>query len=225
MQRHVAEWRDGDDDGHENDDWPVRENVLRSLFEDIRPEGAADKDERETDAAVSVDVQSCLAERVVPSEGTAEQRCRRRLWQRRWPSSAVTPVISAARRTQTRLMAVRSAYPDGQYYGPEAPHVSRTVEELNGTWTGTAGHNSYTFTAGTVLYDDGDADACHLHGLVDARSRVAVDCSLLTAAVPRHRSTVKMYAKLRTAPDGGAATPPVLVPHHFHVFSAASLFH
>lgn len=227
MQCHVAEWRNCNDnnDGHENDDWPVCENVLRSLFEDVRPpNGAADKDERETDAVVSVNVQSCLAERVVPSEETAEQRYRRQLCQRRWPSSVVTPLISAARRTHTRLMAVPSAYLDGQYYRPETPHVSRTVEELF-TWTTTAVPNSYTFTAGMVLYDDGDTDACHLHGLVDARSRVAVDCSLLTSALPRHRSTVKMYSKLQIVPDGSAGTLPVLVPHHFHVFSIATMFH
>lgn len=216
----MVEWRGciNDDIGHGNDSWPLCENVLLSLTEDVRPKGAADRDESDTDAAVSVNVQSCLAERVGPSEGTAERRHLRQIHQRWRPSPVVTPVISAARRTHARLMGVRSAYLDGKYYGSDVPHVSRTVEELS-TWTAVTVLNEYTFTAGTVLYDHGDTGACHLHGLVDAQSRVAVDCSLLTTALPRHRSTIKLYSKLRTAPDGRAATPPVLVSHHFHVFT------
>lgn len=200
-------------------DWPICEDVLRSLSEDVRPTTAmANNDDGHDDlAATAVDVQSCLAERVTP---TADRPQRGRLQPRPEPDprdEPISAVVAAARRTQVRLMAVRSTYTDGKYYSPEAPYVSRTVEELQQWPRRPAGDNTYTYTVGTVLYDRG---SCYLHGFADPRSRVAVDNSLLTVALPRHRSTVKMYSTLRTS----AENAPVLVPHHFQAFSCDSLF-
>ncbi|VVC34613.1 Hypothetical protein CINCED_3A015084 [Cinara cedri] len=224
MDRRMSELQGGDNNnGRRNNDWPICENVLLSLSEDVRPLFARNQDQDERDAMVSANVQICLAERVGPSERAMKQLFFRRVRQQFRSSPAVTPTILAARQMITRLTAVRSVYLDGQYYGSETSHVYRPVEELS-AFTVTAVRNGYTFTAGTVHYDDGDTNACHLHGLVDRRSRVAVDCSLLTVALPRHRSAVKMYSKLRTAADGSVVIPPVLVLHHFHVFNTADLF-
>lgn len=144
-----------------------------------------------------------------------------------WPEdAAAAATVAAAGRAQTRFMAVRSAYADGKYYASDAPHASRTVEELSlwRRWPAAAAAatadldldvNLYTYTAGTVTYDR-DTGACHLCGLWDPRRRVAVDCGRLTDRLPGRGTAVKMFSELR-APDrdGGA---PVLVPHHFQVF-------
>lgn len=209
MPRPTAERRD--DDG-----WPIHANVLRSLSEDVRPPASTAPDDGDAAAA---DVRSCLAERVVP---TAVDRLWRRLRENRWRQRPRHRTTAAARRTQTLLMGVRSAYADGAYYAPGTSHVSRTVEELS-LWTADGAAppvvNGYTYTAGTVLYDE-ETGACYLHGFADPRNRVAVDCRLLTAALPRHRSTVKMYSVLRSAP----ADVPVLLPHHFQTFSRGAAF-
>jgi len=185
--------------------------------------------------AVAADVRRCLAERVAPTAETVRRlRLRRRLlrrppWWLRRPedeTGAAAAVVAEARRTQIRLMTVPSAYAaDGEYSAPEATYVSRTVEELlswTGPWSAEPPANGHTYTAGTVLYD-GETGACHLHGFADPRARVTVDCVLLTAVLPRHRSTVKMYSTVRAQPVRDAG-PPVLVPHHFQVFSRAALF-
>lgn len=227
MDRRASELQGGNDGNNDNrrrnNDWPICENVLRSLSEDLRPLIARNQDGDDADATVSANVQICLADRVGPTKKATKQLYFRKVRQQFRSSPAITPAISAARQMLTRLTAVRSVYLDGQYYGSETSHVHRPVEELS-AYMDIAVPNGYTFTAGTVHYDDGDTSACHLHGLVDRHSRVAVDCSLLTAALPRHRSTVKMYSKLRTTADGGIVIPPVLVPHHFHVFNTADLF-
>jgi len=214
----TVERRDPSDD----DDWPIHENVLRSLSEDVRPTASTADDG--DGATVAANVRSCLAERVVPTAVDRPwRRPRENRWHhRQWPRDRIT---AAARRTQTRLMGVRSAYADGAYYAPGTSHVSRTVEELS-LWTTDAAPpvvNGYTYTAGTVLYDD-DTGACYLHGFADPRNRVAVDCRLLTVALPRHRSTVKMYSVFRTAPADSRGNVPVLVPHHFQVFSCGAAF-
>lgn len=212
----------GYDDG---DDWPVGEKVLQSLSEDVRPVATVSSDNN--DAAVVTNVQLCLSERVVPVR--AEQPQRRRLpeQERRmhlWrPSKLCRDVqAAAARRTQTRLMTVRSAYADGKYYAPGSPHVSRTVEELSLWPADETPDNGNTYTAGTVLYDN-DTGACYLHGFADPRSRVAVDCDRLTVTLPRHGSTVKAYSALRVPPEDSEGAP-ILVLHHFQVFSCAALF-
>ncbi|XP_050057977.1 uncharacterized protein LOC126550442 [Aphis gossypii] len=220
--------RDDDDD----DDWPISENVLRSLSEDIRPTPAAavsgSRDE------VTSDVRLCLAEPVGPTaETTRRLRLRRLLLcrpPRWWPENGrgtdTAAAVAESRLMQSRLMSVPSAYPaNGEYYSPEAvSYVSRTVEELSAEpFTGPV--NVYTYTAGTVRYDDdgGRAGECRLHGFADPRARVTVDCALLDDAVPRHLATVKMYCTLRPPPADDPG-PPVLVPHHFQEFSCAALF-
>jgi len=223
MQRPAAEEM-GHDDDVDRGDWPMDENVLRSLFEDVRPTTAV--------AAfvdghvVASDVRRCLAERVVPAAETMRRLRTRRLL-RRWPDNGggvATAVVADSRRMQVRLMTVPSAYAaDGEYYAPEATYVSRTVEELSsGPWATEPPVNGYTYTAGTV-HNDSETGACHLHGFADPRARVTVDCVLLTAALPRHRTTVKMYSTLRSPPTDHPG-PPVLVPHHFQVFSRDALF-
>lgn len=208
---------DRDMNGHSDPDyWPMCENVLQSLSEDVRPAAAAVDETAVDETAVTANVLRCLAEPVTLAAAT-EYRSRPRPPPR-------DDATAAARRMQARLMAVRSAYTDGKYYEPEAPYVSRTVEELCAWTVDARTANVHTYTAGTVDYDRATG-ACYLHGLADPRSRVAVDCGPLTATLPRHRSTVKMFATLRTRDDdhGGTATP-VLVPHHFQVFSCAALF-
>lgn len=217
----------GDQPNAADDDWPICENVLRSLSEDVRPTASCTANDGD-DAAVAANVRSCLAERVVPTaDHLWRHREREERRRRRQRPSERDRITAAARRTQTRLMGVRSAYVDGAYYASGTSYVSRTVEELS-PWTADAAEDvveQYTYTVGTVLYDN-DTGACHLHGFADPRSRVAVDCGPLTAALPRHRSTVKMYSVLRTAPadDRGNVQQPVLVPHHFQVFSCADAF-
>ncbi|XP_022164899.1 uncharacterized protein LOC111029948 [Myzus persicae] len=223
MQRPAAEGLDHDDDV--DCDWPMCENVLRSLFEDVRPTSAAPAESVDSDAVAS-DVQRCLAEQIAP---TAEmmQRLRLRLLLRRWSENggeAATAVVVESKRMQVRLMTLPSAYEaDSEYYALEAAYVSRTVEELSSEpWAAKPPANGYTYTLGTV-HNDSETRACHLHGFTDPRARVTVDCVLLTTVLPRHRSTVKMYSTLRwpSADDPG---PPVLVPHHFQVFSRDVLF-
>lgn len=198
-------------------DWPLRQDVLLSLSEDVKPKG--DRRRRpEDDDDTAVAVRACLEERVVPTAALRSWRPRHY----KWPlDDRTAEVVAAAERTQVRLMAVRSAYvADGAYYAASVPHVSWTVEELCHRWPAAAatgiGHGgSLVYVAGIVRHDGG---ACHLHGLTDPRCRVPVDCGRLTDVVPRHRSAVKMYGHLK-AGDG-----PVLVPHHFHVFAAAALY-
>ncbi|XP_025414341.1 uncharacterized protein LOC112686335 [Sipha flava] len=217
MANGLVNFQDVDSNDDPADDWPMHENVLLSLSEDVRPTamdyGAGNDDGAA--AAVVSNVQTCLAEPVIPTTAT-ENRLRPQ------PQTARDDAMAAARRMQTRLMAIRSAYTDGKYYEPNARYVSRTVEELC-TWTEDVPTNVHTYTVGTVDYDR-DTGACHLHGLVDPRSRVAVDCSPLTDTLPRHRSTVKMFATLRTREDSDGVVTPVLVPDHFQVFSCAGLF-
>lgn len=194
--------------------WPLRRDVLLSLSEDVKPKG--DRRRRPgDDDDTAVAVRACLDERVVPIASAAPLH-------NKWPpppplDDRAAVVVAAAERTQTRLMAVPSAYvADGTYYAAGATHVSRTVEELCHRWPDAAdtGHPMFlVYVAGVVRHDGG---ACHLHGLTDPRCRVPVDCGRLTVVVPRHRSAVKMYGRLA---DG-----PVLVPHHFHVFAAAALY-
>lgn len=203
------------------DDWPVLENVLLSLSESVRPTAAAYRDADDGEEGVAADVRSCLAEPVQPT-AVALRLVWRRPWWLRQRGDDVT--VAAAARLQTRLMGVRSAHVDGKYYGPETEHVSRTVEWLC-HWTeadadGTA-TNRLTYTVGTVLYDD-RTGACHLHGLADPGCRVTVDCSRLSAVLPRHRSTIKLYSEFRT--DADAPLRPVLVAQHFHAFSLQALF-
>jgi len=204
-----------------NDEWPVDENVLQSLSEDVRPADGC-YSHRVDDDAVAVNVRSCLAEVVAPMVAAQKLLSRRHVQRQWWRRPSYGPAedntLAAARRTQTRLMAVRSSYRDGKYYAPNPTHVSRTVEELS-RWTAAdpTPSNGHTYTAGTVLYD-GDTGACHLHGLMDSRCRVAVDCSRLTYALPRHRSTVKMYSTVRMSHTSGEPDAPVLVPNHFQVF-------
>ncbi|XP_029343512.1 uncharacterized protein LOC107884068 isoform X2 [Acyrthosiphon pisum] len=222
MQRPVADSLDNEDDV--DCDWPVCENLLRSLSEDVRPttvvEVSVDGD------AVASNVRLCMAERVAPAAETM-QRLRLRWLLRRWSANgggAVTAAVAESRRMQVRLMTVPSAYAaDGEYYASETAYVSRTVEELSSEpWVTEPPVNGYTYTAGTVHYDS-DTGACHLHGFTDRRARVTVDCALLTVVLPRHRTTVKMYSTLRSPPAEDAG-PPVLVPHHFQVFSRDVLF-
>jgi len=222
MQRPAA---DSLDDGDDFDcDWPVCENLLISLSEDVRPtavEVSVDGD------AVASNVRLCLAERVAPAAETMRQlRLRCRLL-RQWSANgggAVAAAVAESRRMQVRLMTVPSAYAvDGEYYASETAYVSRTVEELSSEpWATEPPVNGYTYTAGTVHYDS-DTGACHLHGFTDRRARVTVDCALLTTVLPRQRTTVKMYSTLRSPPTDDAG-PPVLVPHHFQVFSRDLLF-
>lgn len=211
---------DHDDDGDES--WPMSDKVLLSLSEDVRPveAAAADDDGHNVVVTVADHVRSCMAERVVPVLA-------RLLRFRPPPSSGFWlgrddgTTVMASRRLQTRLMAVRSAYVDGKYYAPEVPYVSRTVEEMQRPWTAERPPlaNANTYVVGTVHFDE-DTGACHLHGLQDPRTRMPVDCTGLTASLPRHRSTVKMFTELRTSGIGGAN---VLVPHHFQIFSCADL--
>lgn len=223
MQRHAAESLDNEDDF--DCDWPVCENVLRTLSEDVRPTPVAVSTDGA--AAVASDVRLCLAERVVPGAETM-RRLRLRSLLRRWSANGGEPVAAAvaeSRRMQVHLMTVPSAYSvDGEYYASETSYVSRTVEELSSSEPRTAEPpvNKYTYTAGTVHYD-GDTGACHLRGFTDPRAQVTVDCALLTAVLPRHRTTVKMYSTLQSPPTDDAG-PPVLVPHHFQVFSRDVLF-
>jgi len=212
-----------DNEGDVDCDWPVCENVLRSLSEDVRPTAVAVSVD---DDAVASDVRLCLAERVAPAAETM-RRLRLRWLLRRWPANgcgAVTAAVAESRRMQVHLMTVPSAYAaDGEYYASEMAYVSRTVEELSSEpWAAEPPVNGYTYTAGTVLYDS-DTGACHLHGFTDPRARVTVDCGLLTTVLPRHRTTVKMYSTLRLPPADDAG-PPVLVLHHFQVFSRDVLF-
>lgn len=216
-----------------DDHWPIDENVLLSLSENVRPTVTERyrADLRENAAAVATAVRACLAERVEPTRKAvlALQYCGRprRQWWRRRPSkrdSRDEAALLASQRTQTRLMAVRSKYPaDRKYYASDAPHMSRTVEELCQWMTAAEAatlDNFLTYTAGTVLHDS-DTGACHLRGLTDPRCLVAVDCTRL-ATLPRHQSTVKMYSELCVlkATDGHDAL--VLVPHHFQVFSVVA---
>lgn len=231
----------------DTDDWPVNENVLRSLSEVVRPVAALtvyDELDAIVDTVTTVDtvaanVRSCLAERVTlaPPDALklllARQRTRRAQRRAGWPllgreRDETFATALAARRKQTRLMMnARSTYNDGEYYTPPrgTTYVSRTVEELS-LWTPADGpppqttdDSCHTFVAGTVRYDCG---VCHLHGFADPGSRVAVDCSPLTDTLPRHGSTVKMYCTLKTNDsDEGAAI--VLVPHHFQRFSRDAL--
>uniref|UniRef100_A0A2S2NYP0 Uncharacterized protein n=2 Tax=Schizaphis graminum TaxID=13262 RepID=A0A2S2NYP0_SCHGA len=228
MQRPAADDRDYDDDV-DDCDWPMDENVLRSLSEDVLPTPVAAR--ADGDGAVASDVRLCLAERVVPTAETMRRLQLRQLLLRRpprwWPENGGgTAAVAESRRTQMRLMSVPSAYPaTGEYYAPEAAYVSRTVEELSSSEPRTTAAppvNGYTYTAGTVHYD-GETGACCLHGFADPQARVTVDCVLLTAVLPRHRTTVKMYSTLRPPPADDPG-PPVLVPHHFQVFSRAVLF-
>lgn len=228
MQRPAADDREYDDDV-DDCDWPMDENVLRSLSEDVRPTPVVAA-RADSDDAVASDVRLCLAERVVPTAETMRRLRLRRLLLRRpprwWPENGGgTAAVAESRRTQMKLMSVPSAYSaNGEYYAPEAAYVSRTVEELSSEpWTTAAPpDNGYTYTAGTVHYDR-ETGACYLHGFADPQARVTVDCVLLTAVLPRHRATVKMYSTLRP-PSADHPGPPVLVPHHFQVFSRAVLF-
>lgn len=226
--------RPEEDDGRDadGDDWPISENALRSLSEDVRPTPAvAVPGNRD---AVARDVRLCLAELVGPTAETTRRLRLRRLLLRRpprwWPDDGRgtdAAAVAESRLMQSRLMSAPSAYPaNDEYYAPEAAgaYVSRTVEELTSEpWTAAEPVNVYAYTAGTVRYDDGPAGECRLHGFADPRARVTVDCSLLDDAVPRHLATVKMYSTLRppAADDPG---PPVLVPHHFQEFSCTALF-
>lgn len=219
MQRPAADSVEDDVDC----DWPVCENVLRSLSEDVRPTAVAVSVDHD---AVASNVRLCLAERVAPAADTM-RGLRLRCLLRRWSANgggAVTAAVAESRRMQVRLMTVPSAYEaDGEYYASETAYVSRTVEELTSEpWATEPRVNGYTYTAGTVHYDS-DTGACHLHGFTDLRARVTVDCALLTDVLPRHRTTVKMYSTLRSPPDDDAG-PPVLVPHHFQTFSRNVLF-
>ncbi|XP_015379729.1 PREDICTED: uncharacterized protein LOC107173638 [Diuraphis noxia] len=222
MQRPTAE--DLSNDDGVDCDWPMNENVLRSLFEDVRLTAAAVSVD---DDAVASDVRRCLAEPVVPATETI-RRLQSRWRLRRWPDNgggAATPVVDESRRMQVRLMTVPSAYAaNGEYYcAPEAAYVSRTVEELSSEpWAAEPPVNGYTFTVGTV-HNDNETGACYLHGFADPLARVTVDCVLLTAVLPRHRTTVKMFSTLRSPPTDDPG-PPVLVPHHFQVFSRDALF-
>lgn len=215
-----------DQRNYDDDDWPICEKVLLSLSENVRPSATVDNDNN--DAAVATNVQLCLAERVVPVR--TEQPRRYRLPEQKQLKHFRRPLIRdqdvqttvAARRTQTRLMTVRSAYTDGKYYAPGTPHVSRTVEELSLWPAEETPDNGYTYTVGTVLYDK-DTGTCHLHGFADPRSRVAVDCDRLTNTLPRHGSTIKAYSELRL-PIRDREGAPVLVLHHFQVFCCAALF-
>lgn len=223
MQQHAAESLDNEDDV--DCDWPVCENVLRTLSEDVQPTPLV----ASVDGAVTVasDVRLCLAERVVPAAETM-RRLRLRSLLRRWSVNGGGPgaaAVAESRRMQVRLMTVPSAYSaDGEYYASETAYVSRTVEELSSSELRAAAPpvNGYTYTAGTVHYDS-DTGACHLRGFTDPRAQVPVDCALLTAVLPRHRTTVKMYSTLRSPPADDAG-PLVLVPHHFQVFSHVVLF-
>lgn len=198
-------------------DWPICEHVLRSLSENVRPTKMANNDDSNDDGFVAA-IESCLAERVAPI--VKPEQCDR-LQPRPEPDPRDEPIstmITMAKRMQIRLMAVPSTYLDGKYYSPETSYVSRTVEELRHWQRFTASDNTYTYTIGTVHYDQ---ESCHLHGFVDPQIRVAIDYSLLTIALPRHRSTVKMYSTLRMSTEDAA---PVLVPHHFQTFSYHALF-
>ncbi|XP_026822740.1 uncharacterized protein LOC113560838 [Rhopalosiphum maidis] len=228
MQRPAADDRDCDDDV-DDCDWPMDENVLRTLSEDVRPTPAAGL--ADSDGAVASAVRLCSAERVVPTAETVRRLRLRQLLLRRpprwWPENGGgAAAVAESRRTQTKLMSVPSAYPaTGEYYAPEAAYVSRTVEELSSGPRPTAAPpvNGYTYTAGTVRYDR-ETGACYLHGFADPQARVTVDCALLTDVLPRHRATVKMYSTLRPPPADDPGGPPVLAPHHFQVFSRAVLF-
>lgn len=213
---------DHDKDGDEG--WPMCDKVLLSLSEDVRPVKAAlvdGDDGHDVVGTVADRVQSCMAERVVPTM-TGLMRFRPPPSSGFWSGRVDGTTVMAARRLQTRLMAVRSAYVDGKYYAPEGPYISRTVEELQ--WPQTVERpplaNANTYVVGTVLHDE-DTSACHLLGLRDPQTRVPVDCTRLSATLPRHRSTVKMFAELRTSGVGGANA---LAPHHFQIFSCADLF-
>lgn len=222
---------DDDDDIADSDDWPISENVLRSLSEDIQPIPAVAVPGNR-DAVIS-DVRLCLAELVGPTAETIRRLRLRRLLlcrpPRWWPENGRgtdTAAVAESRLMQLRLMSVPSAYPaNDEYYSPEAAaYVSRTVEELSSEpWTAAEPVNVYTYTAGTVHYDDGRADACRLHGFADPQARVTVDCALLDDTLPRHLATVKMYSTLRPPPADDPG-PPVLVPHHFQEFSCTALF-
>lgn len=224
MQRPTAEGLSHDDDV--NCDWPINENVLRSLLEDIRPTSAMAAVSVNSDVVTS-DVRRCLAEPIALAAETI-RRLQSRWLLRRWPDNgggAATAMVAESRRMQVRLMTVPSAYvADGEYYcAPEAAYVSRTVEELSSEpWAAEPPVNGYTYTVGTV-HNDRETGACHLHGFADPRARVTVDCVLLTAVLPRHRTTVKMFSTLRSPPTDDPG-PPVLVPHHFQVFSRDALF-
>lgn len=222
MQQH-AETLDNED--NVDCDWPVCENVLRTLSEDVQPTPLVVS----VDGAVAVasDVRLCLAERVVPAAVTM-RRLRLRSLLRRWSANGGglgAATVAESRRMQVRLMTVPSVYSaNGEYYASETAYVSRTVEELSSSelWAAEPPVNGYTYTAGTVHYDS-DTGACHLRGFTDPRAQVTVDCALLTAVLPRHRTTVKMYSTIRS-PLADDAGPLVLVPHHFQVFSRDVLF-
>ncbi|XP_025205082.1 uncharacterized protein LOC112601594 [Melanaphis sacchari] len=224
MQRPAANGGDCGDNNVADCDWPISENVLRSLSEDVRPTPVAAQEDG--DDAVASDVRLCLTEPVAPAAETMRRlRLRPLLLRRRWPENDGVTAAAAESRPQVRLMSVPSAYPaDGEYYAPEAAYLSRTVEELSsGPWTEREPPvNRYVYTAGTVHYDR-ETGACHLHGFADPRARISVDCALLTAVLPRHRATVKMYSTLRPPPADDPG-PPALVPHHFQEFSRTALF-
>lgn len=226
--------------GRNDAGWPIDENVLLCLSEHVRPT-VTDRyvlQRRENNArAVATAVRACLAERVEPTLTAKTALLLQRADRRRRPSERDPrdeAVVLASKRTQTRLMAVRSQYPaDSKYYASDAPHVSRTVEELSSRWAPTAAaldssrRTILTYTLGTVFHD-GDTGTCHLRGMTDPRCRVTVDCCRLVV-LPRHGSAVKMFSELRGTPKASCTDeepaptgPAVLVPHHFQVFSAAA---
>lgn len=210
------------------DEWPLSENVLRSLSEDVRPFTAATETLDDL-CAVAENVGLCLAEPVVPkteevtpNETTPDEATPDEATPDQTTTEKTAVVIAKARRMLLDVMAVRSAYANGKYYAPDAagaPYVMRTVEELALTdeWRARIVANANTFAAGTVMYEPGGA--CFLHGFVHCSGRVAVDCSALTDAWPRHRSTVKTYSALTATDDD----TPVLLLQHFQAFSCSAL--
>lgn len=223
--------------GTENE-WPLSENVLRSLSEDVRPLTAATETLDDL-CAVAENVGLCLTEPIVPkpdevtpNEATPDEVTPNEATPDEATPDEATPdqattektavVIAKARRMLLDVMAVRSAYANGKYYAPDAagaPYVMRTVEELALTdeWRVRMVVNANTFAAGTVMYEHGGA--CFLHGFVHCSGRVAVDCSALMDAWPRHRSTVKTYSALTATDDD----TPVLLLQHFQAFSCSAL--
>lgn len=206
----------------DNVGWPRTDNVLAALSEDVRPlsiesTGAVEERRRTEEiraAAVRQNVRLCLDDLAVPAESVPAG-----------PSTVSTASgrVAASKRIQVAVMSIRSAYVDGNYYCSSEPYVFRTVEEIL-SWDHDrrvatippSGENTYT--AGRVSYptEASAADGqCFLRGFVDAQlDGIPVECSRL-AVLPRHRSTIKLYAKLTINNSG----QPIFMPHHFHVFS------
>ncbi|XP_050435873.1 uncharacterized protein LOC126842775 [Adelges cooleyi] len=198
-----------------DESWPVTENVLRALEEEIRPLAdpkLADQERREDrvkTASVQLNVRACLEERVEPTDDTVDTK----------PEGLVAAPsrrdpVDMSRQIQVGLMSVKSAYVDGKYYGSAEQYVSRTVEELlSREFASSPPVNASTYTVGTVEYDSDRR--CFLRGFAQpSLGSVLVDCTRLSV-LPKDRSTVKFYSTLTASPDG----LPLLTPHHFHVFS------